>query len=140
MEYALVYSTFNCILLVERNKNWKETMIQFDKANFNFHGGYLTYGTEGRFVARFKYDASKRNKFINFLTKNFTVEEYFFLLEDKDVSPLKILLARGYISVTKKRQAQFLESLREQGLYEVNQKREAGDKKQIEDYLTELVK
>ena len=113
-------------------------MTQFDKANFNFHGGYLTYGTEERFVARFKRNPSKRNKFINFLTKNFTVEEYFFLLEDKDVSPLKILNAKGYISVTKKLQAQFLESLREQGLYEVNQKREAGEKKLIEDYLMEF--
>ena len=114
-------------------------MTQFDKANFNFHGGYLTYGTEGRFVARFKYNASKRNKFINFLTKNFTVEEYFFLLEDKDVSPIKILNAKGYINQTKKIHAQFIESLREQDLYEVNQKREAAETKQIEDYLTELV-
>ncbi|MCH7773554.1 MAG: hypothetical protein IH784_03995, partial [Bacteroidetes bacterium] len=55
------------------------------------------------------------------------------------VSPLKILNAKGYISVTKKLQAQFLESLREQGLYEVNQKREAAETKLIEDYLTELV-
>ena len=114
-------------------------MTHFNKANFNFHGGYLTYGTEERFVARFKHDASKRNKFINFLTKNFTVEEYFFLLEDKDVSPLKILNAKGYRNQSKKIHAQFIESLRQEGLYEVNLKREAAETKLIEDYLTELV-
>lgn len=75
-------------------------MTKFNKEDFNFHGGYLTYTGEyyGRpvyedgpnvhptrvgkgkdlFVARFKYSGSPitKTKFLKELIKNHTVEDY----------------------------------------------------------------
>jgi len=69
-------------------------MTKFDKKMFNFDGMYLTYGAERKFVARFK--RSGMASFKNFLVKNFTVEEYFTLLED--MSPVEILSTKGYVT------------------------------------------
>lgn len=53
----------------------------------------VTYG--GKFVARFKRGG--KAAFIQFLCKNFTVEEYFRLL-DTGVPPLHILRTKGYVA------------------------------------------
>lgn len=67
--------------------------MKFDKANFTKSGDYLTYS--GKFVARFKYN-KKSSDFKAFLIKNFTEEEYFTRLTNKE-SPLEILLSKGFV-------------------------------------------
>ena len=75
------------------------TTNTFIKENFSYSGGYLTYddGVDRHFIARFKYvPKSSATKFMNFLIKNFTCEEY---LERADKeAPLKILESKGYCS------------------------------------------
>lgn len=92
-------------------------MTQFNKADFDYHGGYLMYrgDYEGRpvyedsphvhpsnvgrgkdlFVARFKYSGSPitKAKFLRELIKNFTVEEYVEARSQEGIesSPLEIL-------------------------------------------------
>ena len=44
--------------------------MKFDKTQFNFDGMYFTYGTDRKFVARFK--RSGMAHFRSFLVKNFT--------------------------------------------------------------------
>lgn len=72
-------------------------MTKFNKASFDYHGGYLTYtvapGTTPKFVARFKYRGApfSKGKFLAQLIKNHTVEEYFKKLEIDHVAPLTIL-------------------------------------------------
>lgn len=70
-------------------------MSKFDKTQFNFDGMYFTYGTDRKFVARFK--RSGMAHFRSFLVKNFTVEEYFSLA-DTGMAPLTILESKGYVS------------------------------------------
>lgn len=67
-------------------------MTKFVKSEFTT-GEYTTYGN--RFVARFKRGG--RGDFLNFLVKNFTVEEYFAEL-NRGVAPLTILESRGYVT------------------------------------------
>jgi hypothetical protein len=74
-------------------------MSQFNKAQFNFHGGYLAYGNDRKFVARFKYSSRDRAGFQSFLIKHFSVEEYFAAL-DAGVAPVRILETKGYVSAT----------------------------------------
>jgi hypothetical protein len=74
-------------------------MAKFNKENF--HGSeyvYYTSPVDGttKFVARFKYAKSSRGSFLTFLTKNFTVEEYFSRLE-KGEAPLEIVESKGFI-------------------------------------------
>ena len=71
-------------------------MTQFANKDFNYDGMYLTYGEDRRFVARFKYGGMVAFK--KFLRENFTVEEYFDLLENQDLPPLKVLETKGYVS------------------------------------------
>lgn len=72
-------------------------MTAFNKANFSYHGGYLTY--EGKFVARFKHVPANKPGFLKFLIANFTTEEYFAAREKNDNSgaPVCILEAKGYV-------------------------------------------
>ena len=70
-------------------------MTKFINKNFNYDGMYLTYGEDRRFVARFKYGGMVAFK--KFLRENFTVEEYFKLLESS-LGPLKVLETKGYVS------------------------------------------
>jgi hypothetical protein len=78
-------------------------MTKFNKDQFDFHGGYLTYGSERKFVARFKRGGMAH--FRAFLVKHFTVEEYFTLMETKNpessigntFAPLEILERKGYV-------------------------------------------
>jgi len=75
-------------------------MTNFVNKNFDFNGEYLFYRVPGeefkRFVARFKYGGMV--SFKKFLRDNFTVEEYFDLLENQDLPPLKVLETKGYVS------------------------------------------
>lgn len=66
-------------------------MSKFDKTQFNFFGGYLTYNNT--FIARFKHGGM--GDFKRFLVKNFSVEEYLQLLEE--MPPVKVLETKGYI-------------------------------------------
>lgn len=78
-------------------------MTKFVRSLFDYHGGYLTYGTDRRFVARFKHNARDRSGFVSFLIKNFTVEEYFGLYDNgRGMAPAEILRTKGYISKTVK--------------------------------------
>lgn len=68
-------------------------MTKFVNKNFKYDGMYLKY--DGKFVARFKYGGMVAFK--KFLRENFTVEEYFDLLED-GMAPLNVLETKGYVS------------------------------------------
>ena len=68
-------------------------MTNFNKTDFNFDGGYLTY--KGAFIARFKHRGPiTKAKFLKELIKNHTVESYtnaylfgftpFAILKDKN--------------------------------------------------------
>lgn len=76
-------------------------MAKFDKAAFNWDGMYLTYGTDRKFVARFKLRGDKAG-FQSFLINNFTVEEYFSAMTPT-MPPAKVLESKGYVSATVKR-------------------------------------
>ena len=104
-------------------------MTQFDNTkfknvDFTYNGMYLKY--DGRFVARFKYGGMVAFK--KFLRENFTVEEYFDLLENQDLPPLKVLETKGYVSPVVARR------LKEKG-YPVNQH---GYKKLIQDNIAAM--
>ena len=73
-------------------------MTLFNEKDFDFHGGYLTYLTEGKreFIARFKHNRGAMGPFKTFLKKNFDVSEYLGML-DNDVTPMKALEAKGYV-------------------------------------------
>jgi hypothetical protein len=69
-------------------------MTSFVKEKFQDDGMYVNY--DGKFVARFKYARGGKASFIKFLIKNFTVEEYFGLLESGN-APLQIAESKGYL-------------------------------------------
>lgn len=74
-------------------------MTQFNKSLFNIDTSYKgssTYMVDGKheFVARFRTAGIKT--FVNFLIKNFTVEEYFGRLKSGD-APLTIAESKGYL-------------------------------------------
>lgn len=94
----------------------RNNMTTFNKENFEYHGGYLTYtGDQGEFnqyfeqpchptregmrkdafIARFKY-VKHQGTFKTFLIKHFTVEEYFGRIA-ADEAPLTILESKGYV-------------------------------------------
>lgn len=84
-------------------------MTKFNRDQFEYSGGYLTYKMEpthyasrGRFVARFKRTGRDKPGFVSFLIKNFTVEEYFDRYEAGE-APATILESKGYVSATIKR-------------------------------------
>ena len=75
------------------------TTNTFIKENFSYSCGYLTYddGVDRHFIARFKYvPKSSATKFMNFLIKNFTCEEYLERADQE--APLEILDSKGYCS------------------------------------------
>jgi hypothetical protein len=64
---------------------------------FNYHGGYLTYGSDNKFVARFKHKGGVgKADFVRLLTKYYTVQDYFARLADR--APLQILMDDGYVT------------------------------------------
>jgi len=74
-------------------------MTKFDNKRFEYNGEHLFYRAPGeelkQFVARFKYGGMVAFK--KFLRENFTVEEYFDLL-NSGLPPLKVLETKGYVS------------------------------------------
>ena len=79
-------------------------MTKFVNKNFDYNGMYLKY--DGRFVARFKYGGMVAFK--KFLRENFTVEEYFDLL-DGGLAPIQALRTKGYVSPNVRK---YLDSIR----------------------------
>jgi hypothetical protein len=76
-------------------------MAKFINSEFHYDGLYLTYDSDRRFVARFKYGGLVAFK--KFLRENFTVDEYFDLLENEGLAPLKVLATKGYVSPNARR-------------------------------------
>jgi hypothetical protein len=70
-------------------------MTKFDNKEFQFDGMYLTYGPYHRFVARFKRGGMVAFK--KFLRENFTVEEYFAMIDRCGMPPLRALETKGYV-------------------------------------------
>ena len=71
-------------------------MTQFSNENLNDSNGWLSYGPERKFVANFAKRGNGKATFVKFLIKNFTVEEYFTLL-DCGMAPLMIVQEKGYV-------------------------------------------
>ncbi len=72
-------------------------MKRFVKDEFDYHGGYLTYGPERKFVARFKHRGPvTRAKFMAALVKHYDPDSYFMRL--KLDAPLKILMDDGILT------------------------------------------
>ena len=68
----------------------------FKRDLFNYYGGYLTYGPENKFIARFKYRGPvKKSDFIRLLCKHYFVEDYIGRLKDR--APLQILMDDGHV-------------------------------------------
>ena len=73
--------------------------MKFDRSQFNYHGGYLTYGPDRKFVARFKHRGPVgKADFVRLLTKYYTVEDYFNRVNHGDRAPLQILMDDGYVT------------------------------------------
>ena len=80
-------------------------MTKFEKANFEYHGGYIHYNTpegERKFVARFKHRGPvTKAKFLKTLIKHYTVEEYFNRLggayNPNGEASLQILMNDGHL-------------------------------------------
>ena len=79
-------------------------MTQFVKERFSYFNGYLSYYIDyehhPKFVAKFKYGNAFRGnithtKFMNFLIKNFTIEEYFEKVENS--TPYQVVVDRGIV-------------------------------------------
>jgi len=69
--------------------------MKFQKDQFNYHGGYLTYGSDRKFVARFKHRGPvTKSDFIRLLTKYYTQESYF---KRGTRAPLQILMDDGFV-------------------------------------------
>ena len=76
-----------------------KTYENFNKEQFDFFGGYLTYdlqnGERNAFIARFKYNKSLKGRFTTFLKNNFTVSEYLDHL-DTGMTPMAVLQSKGF--------------------------------------------
>lgn len=78
--------------------------MKFEKSLFDYWGGYLVYGPDREFIARFKYRGApvKASDFKRLLIKYFTVEQYFELAKTK--APLQILMDAGLVTIDEKNQ------------------------------------
>ena len=76
-----------------------KTNENFNKEQFDFFGGYLTYdlqnGERNAFIARFKYNKSLKGRFVTFLKNNFTVSEYLGYLQT-GMTPMAVLKSKGF--------------------------------------------
>jgi len=77
-------------------------MTKFVASAFDKSSEYVFYTVEGerKFVARFKRGG--KADFLKFLVKNFSVEEYFSLL-DSGMAPVTALKTKGYVSAAEKK-------------------------------------
>jgi hypothetical protein len=70
--------------------------MKFDRSQFNYHGGFLTYGPDRKFVARFKHRGPvTKSDYVRLLCKYYTVEDYF---NRGDRAPMQILMDDGYVT------------------------------------------
>lgn len=70
--------------------------MKFQKELFDYHGGYLTYGPERKFVARFKRRGGVgKCDFVRLLCKYYDVEQY--MTRKVFEAPLEILIKDGYV-------------------------------------------
>tara|TARA_R100000664_G_scaffold20327_2_gene29524 strand:+ start:158 stop:430 length:273 start_codon:yes stop_codon:yes gene_type:complete len=83
------------------------TPTYFQKEQFSWDGMYLHYGENRDFIARFKYGRKPYKTWINFLVKNFTVEEYLGLIKNhhmmNGLTPLAALESKGFKSPNRRR-------------------------------------
>jgi len=71
--------------------------MKFERSMFNYRGGYLTYGLDNKFVARFKHKGGVgKADFVRLLTKYYTQDSYFNRMPDR--APLQILMDDGYVT------------------------------------------
>jgi hypothetical protein len=74
----------------------KELSMTFSKQSFQYHGGYLTYGSDRKFVARFKHRGPVgKADFIRLLSKYYTPEVWFE--RAKTLAPMQILMNDGLV-------------------------------------------
>lgn len=106
-------------------------MTKFTKETLTISSENIMFfnGERCQVIARFKYARSSRTSFVNFLIKNFTVEEYFARVAAGD-TPLKIAESKGFIL------AHIKKALKELG-YEVSV---AGREKYIADRVAQYSK
>jgi hypothetical protein len=70
---------------------------KFERSQFNYHGGYLTYGQDNRFVARFKRrGVVTKADYVRLLCKYYNTDSYFNRV--KTEAPGRILMNDGYVS------------------------------------------
>jgi hypothetical protein len=72
--------------------------MSFQKNLFNYSGGYLTYGPDRLFIARFKYRGGmgpKKADFIRLLCKYYTTKDWF--AKAKTDAPVRILEKDGFV-------------------------------------------
>lgn len=69
-------------------------MTKFQNSKFRKSGDFLLYDNE--VIARFKRGGMAH--FRSFMTKNFTVEEYFHKMNSTRLAPMEILETKGYVS------------------------------------------
>lgn len=100
-------------------------MTKFSKEVLNDSNGWISYGPERKFVANFSKRGGGKATFVTFLIKNFTVEEYFNML-DSGIPPLRIVETKGYL-------LPHIKKWLKQGGYEVSR---AGYDQYIQDRLT----
>jgi len=72
--------------------------MKFQKDQFQYHGGYLTYGLDHKFVARFKHRGPVgKADFVRLLCKYYTVESYFDRVRGYSRAPMQILMDDGLV-------------------------------------------
>jgi hypothetical protein len=70
---------------------------KFERSQFNYHGGYLTYGQDNRFVARFKRrGVVTKSDYVRLLCKYYNTDSYFNRV--KTEAPGRILINDGYVT------------------------------------------
>jgi hypothetical protein len=70
--------------------------MKFDRSEFQYHGGYLTYGKNNLFVARFKRRGPVgKADFVRLLSKYYTVQDYFSRVNK--TAPMQILMDDGFV-------------------------------------------
>ena len=72
--------------------------MKFQRDQFNYSNGYLTYGAAHLFIARFKSGrkvGGSKSDFVRLLSKYYTIESW--TTKAKSSAPLKILMDDGFI-------------------------------------------
>jgi hypothetical protein len=91
-----LYGTEIASTEIHMTKFTKETLIDSNGWLSYAPHGWSTPHAERKFIANFCKRRSGKDTFITFLIKNFTVEEYFAML-DAGMAPLDIAKTKGYL-------------------------------------------